>query len=110
MITWDQRGHGGTRATGPFTYWDSAADVLAAQDALAASSRARDDAASAFDDLKDRLLRVSADYLEGEIARQEAEIARRLYPDQDTFKAEEQRRFELLDAHWDVPVERRPLE
>jgi len=40
----------------------------------------------------------------------EAEIARRLFPDQDAFKSEEQRRFELLDAHWDVPVERRPLE
>jgi len=31
-------------------------------------------------------------------------IARRLYPDQDTFKKEEQRRFEILDAHWDVPL------
>ena len=26
VVTWDQRGHGGTRATGAFTYWDSAAD------------------------------------------------------------------------------------
>lgn len=34
----------------------------------------------------------------------EAEIIKRLYPDQDTFKKEEQRRFELLDAHWDVPL------
>jgi hypothetical protein len=32
------------------------------------------------------------------------EIARRLYPDQDTFRKEEQRRFEILDAHWDVPL------
>jgi 3-oxoadipate enol-lactonase len=32
VITWDERGHGGTRATGPFTYWDSAADVLALLD------------------------------------------------------------------------------
>ncbi len=31
-------------------------------------------------------------------------IARRLYPDQETFKREEQRRFEILDAHWDVPL------
>jgi hypothetical protein len=31
-------------------------------------------------------------------------IAKRLYPDQDTFKREEQRRFEVLDAHWDVPL------
>jgi hypothetical protein len=40
----------------------------------------------------------------------EAEIARKLYPDQETFHAEEQRRFELLEAHWDVALERRPLE
>ena len=32
------------------------------------------------------------------------EIAKRLYPDQETFKKEEQRRFEILDAHWDVPL------
>jgi hypothetical protein len=31
-------------------------------------------------------------------------IAKRLYPDQETFKREEQRRFEILDAHWDVPL------
>jgi hypothetical protein len=34
----------------------------------------------------------------------EAEIARRLFPDQDRFKQEERRRFELLEAHWDVPL------
>lgn len=34
----------------------------------------------------------------------EAEIVRRLYPDQATFQKEEQRRFEILDAHWDVPL------
>jgi 3-oxoadipate enol-lactonase len=34
VITWDQRGHGGTRATGAFTYWDSAADALALLDEL----------------------------------------------------------------------------
>jgi hypothetical protein len=31
-------------------------------------------------------------------------IAKRLYPDQETFRKEEQRRFEILDAHWDVPL------
>jgi hypothetical protein len=40
----------------------------------------------------------------------DAEIAARLFPDQATFKREEQRRFELLEAHWDVPLELRPLE
>ena len=39
-----------------------------------------------------------------------AEIARRLYPDQDLFHAEERRRFELLEAHWDVVLEPRPFE
>ena len=34
VITWDERGHGGTRAAGSFTYWDSAADVLALLDHL----------------------------------------------------------------------------
>lgn len=34
----------------------------------------------------------------------EPEIARQLFPDQEQFRREEQRRFELLDAHWDVPL------
>jgi hypothetical protein len=34
----------------------------------------------------------------------EAEIVKKLYPDQATFQKEEQRRFEILDAHWDVPL------
>jgi hypothetical protein len=34
----------------------------------------------------------------------EAEIVRRLYADRATFEKEEQRRFEILDAHWDVPL------
>ena len=33
----------------------------------------------------------------------EAEL-RRLFPDQDAFRREEQQRFEILLAHWDVPV------
>jgi hypothetical protein len=39
----------------------------------------------------------------------EDEIAERLYPDQEKFKAEERRRFEILEAHWDVPLEERDL-
>lgn len=31
-------------------------------------------------------------------------IVKELYPDQVTFKREEQRRFEILLAHWDLPV------
>ncbi len=35
----------------------------------------------------------------------DAEIAQRLFPDQDRFRAEERRRFELIDAHWDLPLD-----
>ena len=31
-------------------------------------------------------------------------IIKALYPDQDTYKKEEQRRFEILDGHWDLPI------
>jgi hypothetical protein len=35
----------------------------------------------------------------------EESIKRALFPDQETFRQEEQRRFEILLAHWDLPVE-----
>ena len=35
----------------------------------------------------------------------EEEIVRKLYPDLAKFRKEEQRRFELLEAHWDVPID-----
>src|SRR5580765_7530397 len=31
-------------------------------------------------------------------------LLKQLYPDQETYKKEEQRRFEILDAHWDLPI------
>lgn len=34
----------------------------------------------------------------------EAALARQLYPDQEAFKKEEARRFEILLSHWDVPI------
>ena len=34
----------------------------------------------------------------------EERMIRQLWPDQDTYKREEQRRFEILLAHWDIPV------
>ncbi len=34
----------------------------------------------------------------------EEKIIKQLWPDQDTYKKEEQRRFEILLAHWDLPV------
>jgi hypothetical protein len=39
-----------------------------------------------------------------------AALAKQLFPDQDTFKKEEQRRFEILDAHWDLPLKDVPLD
>src|SRR6185295_18769961 len=40
----------------------------------------------------------------------DGEIVKRLYPDAATFAREEQRRFEILDAHWDVPLNELDLE
>jgi len=37
-------------------------------------------------------------------------LERQLFPDQETFHREEQRRFEILLAHWDVPVQAVKLE
>jgi hypothetical protein len=34
----------------------------------------------------------------------EDRLIRQLWPDQQTYKREEQRRFEVLLAHWDLPV------
>jgi hypothetical protein len=34
----------------------------------------------------------------------EQSMIKQLWPDQETYKREEQRRFEILLAHWDVPV------
>ena len=39
VITWDERGHGETQSTlDPFTYWDSASDVLGLLDHLGVES------------------------------------------------------------------------
>jgi hypothetical protein len=40
----------------------------------------------------------------------EAALQKQLFPDQDTFHKEEQRRFEILDAHWDLPIKTVDLE
>ena len=31
-------------------------------------------------------------------------IIKQLFPDQETYKREEQHRFEILEAHWDLPI------
>jgi hypothetical protein len=35
---------------------------------------------------------------------QEAVVARQLFPDHATFKREENHRWELIEAHWDLPI------
>jgi len=40
----------------------------------------------------------------------EQALIRKLFPDQETFKREEQRRFEILISHSDVPIVSVPLE
>jgi ABC-type dipeptide/oligopeptide/nickel transport system ATPase subunit len=37
-------------------------------------------------------------------------IQLQLFPDQTTFKREEQRRFEILEAHWDLSISQIPLD
>lgn len=34
----------------------------------------------------------------------EEKLAREIFPDQETYRKEEQRRFEILAGHWDVPI------
>jgi hypothetical protein len=35
---------------------------------------------------------------------EEERLIKQLWPDQETYRHEEQRRFEILLAHWDLPV------
>jgi hypothetical protein len=37
-------------------------------------------------------------------------LKKQLFPDKETYVREEQRRFEILDAHWDLPVKTVDLE
>ena len=51
--------------------------------------------------------RVTITYKNATVANDssgEEEIIKRLFPDQQTYRREEQRRFEILLAHWDVPI------
>ncbi len=40
----------------------------------------------------------------------EQAIIKRLFPDAALFRKEEARRFEILDAHWDIPLREVPME
>ncbi len=46
---------------------------------------------------------IMADRSEGQ------KLVKELFPDQEKFQQEEQRRFELLEAHWDVPLRESPM-
>ncbi len=37
-------------------------------------------------------------------------LQQKLFPDQETFQREEQRRFEILLAHWDLPIVEEKIE
>ena len=40
----------------------------------------------------------------------EKTLAAQMFPDQETFRREEQRRFQILEAHWDLPIKTVELE
>ena len=42
-------------------------------------------------------------------ARTDQALVKRIYPDQKRYRLEEQRRFELVEAHWDVPLSPIPM-
>jgi hypothetical protein len=51
--------------------------------------------------------RVTLVFKNATVANQDIDeeaLRKRLYPDQETYAREEQRRFEILDAHWDLPI------
>jgi hypothetical protein len=47
------------------------------------------------------IVRASADAPSGQ---SEGEVAKQLFPDQATFKRDENRRWELTTNHWDLPI------
>jgi hypothetical protein len=56
-------------------------------------------------------VKVTITYLDWSVLAEHAprDMLSQLFPDQERYQAEEQRRFELLDAHWDVPLEEHDL-
>lgn len=51
-----------------------------------------------------RVTLVFTNVLTAHDSTHEPAIIRSLYPDQETFQKEETRRFELMLAHWDLPI------
>jgi len=52
-------------------------------------------------DYRVMIIRASTDAPPGQ---SEGEVAKQLFPDQVTFKREENRRWELTSNHWDLPI------
>jgi len=50
-----------------------------------------------------RVIIVRASY-DAPPGKSEGEVAKQLFPDQETFKREENRRWELTANHWDLPI------
>jgi len=50
-----------------------------------------------------RVIIVRASY-DAPPGQSEGEVAKQLFPDQETFKREEDRRWELTANHWDLPI------
>jgi hypothetical protein len=48
--------------------------------------------------------RVSIVFKNQGAAKHEEEVARHLFPDQQNYRKEENHRWELVEAHWDLPV------
>jgi len=48
--------------------------------------------------------RIVVVYRNQVVAGQGSSIAKELFPDQKTFKREENHRWELVEAHWDLPI------
>lgn len=44
-------------------------------------------------------------YRNQEASTHEAEIERQLFPDHETLKREENHRWELVESHWDLPIQ-----
>ena len=47
---------------------------------------------------------VLINYKDQAAAGHSREITRQLFPDQDALKRDENRRWELVEAHWDLPI------
>ena len=72
---------------------------------LAKAFKVKEQRGALVSDVNDRGPALKAGVQRGDVIVEfDGKEVRRLFPDQETFKHEEQRRFEILAGHWDVPV------